>query len=308
MSERTDAPGPLRRRGPRPLLLHLTLAMLRSSASIGASAPSNAAWPSSKPGSMPPAAEAIAAALRADGSEAGFPAAVLAEALRQDSALVAGIAAYRRHPYARDCRTRRRCGPRAAAGCSTSAHRVRRPVMLFVPSLVNRAYVLDLAPGRSMLRLLAGAGRAAAAARLGLAGGGGAGFTLTDYIAGRLERALAAAAAVAGGPVVLAGYCMGGLLAVAAAGRRPDLVRALALLATPWDFHAAGADAAQALARLLPLLEPALAFGGTLPVDASASAVRDARSRWGWRRNTAASPGSTRGARGRCCSWRWRTG
>ena len=33
VSQRTDAPVPLRRRGPRPLLLHLTLAMLRSTVS-----------------------------------------------------------------------------------------------------------------------------------------------------------------------------------------------------------------------------------------------------------------------------------
>ena len=43
---------------------------------------------------------------------------------------------------------------------------------------------------------------------------------------------------------MLAGYCMGGLLAVAAAQRRPDLVAALALLATPWDFHAADPERA----------------------------------------------------------------
>ena len=70
-----------------------------------------------------------------------------------------------------------------------------------------------------------------------------------------------------GGRVVLAGYCMGGLLAVAAAQRRPDLVAALALLATPWDFHAADPGRAGEMARLVPLLEPAMAFAGTLPVD-----------------------------------------
>ncbi len=68
--------------------------------------------------------------------------------------------------------------------------------------------------------------------------------------------------------MVLAGYCMGGLLALAAAQRRPDLVRALALLATPWDFHAGGAEPALAVARLLPLLEPALGVQGALGVDA----------------------------------------
>ena len=55
---------------------------------------------------------------------------------------------------------------------------------------------------------------------------------------------------------------------VAAAQRRPDLVSALALLATPWDFHAGDPEPALHLARLLPLLEPALAFNNTLPVDA----------------------------------------
>jgi poly(3-hydroxyalkanoate) synthetase len=89
-------------------------------------------------------------------------------------------------------------------------------------------------------------------------------FTLTDYIAGRLERALVAV----GEPVVLAGYCMGGLLTAAAAERRPDRVSALALLATPWDFHAPEPERARALARLLPLLEPAIALGSALPIDA----------------------------------------
>ena len=88
-------------------------------------------------------------------------------------------------------------------------------------------------------------------------------FTLTDHIAGRLERMLAALP----GPVVLAGYCMGGLLALAAALRRPDRVRALVLLATPWDFHAESAAAAVELAAGLPLFEPVLQAAGALPVD-----------------------------------------
>ena len=93
------------------------------------------------------------------------------------------------------------------------------------------------------------------------------GFNLTDVVAGRLERAVAATVAVLGQPVVLAGYCMGGLLAAAAALRHPGRVRGLALLATPWDFHA-GVDTPERLAALLPRLEPVLGATGTLPVDA----------------------------------------
>ena len=140
------------------------------------------------------------------------------------------------------------------------------PAMLLVPSLINRAYVLDLAEGRSLLRWLAGNGVRPLLLDWGWPGPAERAFSLTDYIAGRLERALAAAAR--DGRVVLAGYCMGGLLTLAAAQRRPDLVSALALLATPWDFHASDPERGKALAGMLPLLEPLLGFAGTLPVDA----------------------------------------
>jgi len=89
-------------------------------------------------------------------------------------------------------------------------------------------------------------------------------FTLTDYIAGRLERAIAAIP----GPIVLAGYCMGGLLALAAALRQPQKIPALALLATPWNFQAADPKQAKQLSETLPMLEPMMQFSGTLPIDA----------------------------------------
>ena len=66
------------------------------------------------------AAAALAAALA---ERAGaFPRAILEETLRQDRALIAGIAAYRRHPWiAVTFPTRRRSWPRATRGCSISA-------------------------------------------------------------------------------------------------------------------------------------------------------------------------------------------
>jgi len=260
------------RRGPRPLLLHLTLAMLKSSVSVRASPNLNAGWP----GWSENAAEqvrAIAEAVQraAAGQPGAFPQAVLMEALRQDRELIAGIAAYRRHPWRRDLPDPPVLwteGNSRLLDFGTGHAANAGPVLLFVPSLVNRASVLDLAPGRSMVRWLAAQGLRVLLLDWGWPGVAERHFTLTDYIAGRLERALLAAGALAaGGRLVLAGYCMGGLLTVAAAQRRPDLVAALALLATPWDFHAADPDRATQLARLAPLLEPAMAFAGTLPVD-----------------------------------------
>jgi poly(3-hydroxyalkanoate) synthetase len=226
----------------------------------------NGGWPRSKAGAAE--SQRIAAALAAaNHPPEAFRAAVLRRLLRADRELLAGIAAYRRHPFTRtlpeppviwaEGATRLLdYGPAGAPG----------PVALFVPSLVNRATVLDLMPGRSMLRFLASAGVRPLLLDWGWPGEAERGFTLTDYVAGRLERALLAAP----GPVVLLGYCMGGLLGLAAALRRPERVRALGLLATPWDFHADAAEAlrAQAAASLLPGLEALMQPSGTLPVDA----------------------------------------
>ena len=264
-----------RRRGPRPLPLHLMLGAGRGMAAIGSASllasptgsPSwNGAWPISKAARAE--IERISAALAAGNHRPeAFAAAVIRRLLRADRALLAGIAAYRRHPFARDLPDPPAIwmegdtrlldfGQAGAAG----------PVAVFVPSLVNRAQVLDLMRGRSMMRFLAGQGVQPLLLDWGWPGAAERDFSLTDYIAGRLERALVALP----GPVVLVGYCMGGLLALAAALRRPDRVRALGLLATPWDFHPTPADAerARAAAALLPGLEPLMQASGALPVDA----------------------------------------
>jgi poly(3-hydroxyalkanoate) synthetase len=223
------------------------------------------AWPISKAGRAE--LDRIRARLAA-GSHApeAFRRAVLRRLLREDRALLAGIAAYRRHPWQRDL-------PDPPSPWSEGGSRLldyalpgaEGPPVVFVPSLVNRAYVLDLAPGASMLRFLAGQGVRPLLLDWGYPGEAERGFTLTDYVAGRLERALMAI----GRPVVLVGYCMGGLLALSAALRRPDLVSAIGLLATPWDFRATSEDAARAdaAAALLPGLEPLMNATGTLPVD-----------------------------------------
>lgn len=251
MTDRPDAPAPLRRRGPRPLLLHLMLeqwqpARLTSSDSPDGSPNWSSVWQSWS--------AALAAAVKGDTPPQGAPA--------PDPELLAGIAAYRRHPW-----QRRLPDPptiwREGGSRLLDFGRAGDPPVLFVPSLVNRAYVLDLAPGRSFLRWLAAQGTRPLLLDWGWPEAAERRFTLTDYVAGRLDRALMAIDT----PVVLAGYCMGGLLAVAAAERRPERVRGLALLATPWDFHAANPEQAKLLGQTLPLLEPALHFADTMPVD-----------------------------------------
>lgn len=241
------------RRGPRPVLLHLMLAAMRSSASIAASPiwrPDWPRWSSAGPGPADPE----------------FFRAVLDEAVAQDAALIAGIAAYRRHPYQRNL-------PDPPAIWSEGESRLLDyggdgPCILFVPSLINRAYVLDLAPGASFMRWLAENGAHPLLLDWGWPDAEARKFTLTDYIAGRLERAVHALSGALDREVILTGFCMGGLLALAAALRMPKQVRALGLLATPWDFHAGDAPRAIEFGRGIALLEPMMRASGTLPVDA----------------------------------------
>ena len=223
-------PGPGRRRGPRPLALHL----------MGGTPPS----PPCAPGSTTSSA-----------ASPNWP--------LPDPALIAGIAAYRRHPWQRTLPDPATLWSEGAARVLDYGPETGAPV-LFVPSLVNRAYILDLMPQQSMMRWLAAHGTRAMLLDWGWPGPTERTFTLTDHVAGRLGRALDALP----GPLVLVGYCMGGLLALAAALRHPGRVRALVLLATPWDFHAEGAAEPTRLAAALPALEPLLAATGTLPVDA----------------------------------------
>jgi len=276
---------PLRRRGPRPLPLHLMVGASRgwlalADATMAPMGPPmglpterfstgwpswSAAWPISKAGQAE--RQRILAGLVAGGhAPDAFRAALLRRLMREDRSLLAGIAAYRRHPY-----SRRLPDPPVvwAEGGSRlldyALPDAKGPPVVFVPSLVNRAHVLDLTEDSSLLRFLAGQGVRALLLDWGWPGEAERGFTLTDYVAGRLERVLMALP----GPAVVMGYCMGGLLALGAALRRPDRVSALGLLATPWDFHATEEETtrARAAAALLPGLEPVMQATGALPVD-----------------------------------------
>ncbi len=268
MPHRRPSPHQPPRPGPRPLPLHL---MTHVSTLMG----SRAALPLLKNGSLPwrPGLTAEAEALRQSLEDAGpdawveLDSALAAEGMARHEDLLAGIAAYRRHPYHRDMPQPPapwRQGTTQLLDYRTEAGGL--PVLV-VPSLINRAYILDLTPRRSLMRFLAGKGLAPFLLDWAAPGPEEMGFALTDYIAGRLVAALEAVAAETGRKVALAGYCMGGNLALAAAQLRPDLVQSLALLATPWDFHAAQPGAGTMTKALEGPLGKLIEAAGCLPVD-----------------------------------------
>lgn len=158
-------------------------------------------------------------------------------ATRLPARFLAGLQAYWRHPY-------RRCLAEPPTLWSEGGTRLLDygppggVPLLAVPSLINRAYILDLAPGRSLMRHLAGRGLRPLLVDWGAPGAFERRMTLDGYVMERLTAALAVARQAGGAPPLLLGYCMGGLLATALAARRPGEIAGLALLATPWDFHA----------------------------------------------------------------------
>lgn len=195
-------------------------------------------------------------------------AAVDREGRRQLGAFLDGVERYRAHPY-------RRAPSRAPAVWREGTTKLldyggptRGPPVLAVPSLINRAYILDLAPEASLMRFLAARGLRPFLLDWDAPGPVERDFDVEAYL-DRLDRAIEAARARAGATrVSLLGYCMGGTLALGAAARAGGRVGRLALMAAPWDFHAAQPDQARALGALADLAEPLWRALGAVPVDA----------------------------------------
>ncbi len=253
------------RLGPRPLPLHLAAASLAWTNSL-------AALPLLKSGSIAwrPELKAAAQSL-ADELASAKPddvaSAVATEAGRRLAAFLDGLTAYRRHIYRRvesDAPVIWHEGTTRLLDYSAGGNGVP---LLVIPSLINRGYILDLEPERSFLRFLAGEGFRPYLVDWAEPGKAERDFSLDDYITGRLSRALDIVTRHAKAKPVAIGYCMGGLLALGLAQHRQGDLAGLALLATPWDFHAERVEQARLIGAMTPQFEPLFHLLGELPVD-----------------------------------------
>lgn len=261
------------RQGPRPLGLHLSTVLTALLSSPGG-------LPHLRNGSLPwrPALAERAAELRSLAAAADPDAlhdALDREVRRRIDRLLTGVERYRHHPYRRDLddppvawtEGSSRLLDYGALNPKSDGPKADGVPVLFVPSLVNRHYILDLSAKKSLMRWMAAQGLRPYLIDWGRPGALERRFTLTDYIAGRLERALDAVVALTGRPVPTVGYCMGGLLTTALALRRPREVAGMVLMATPWDFHADDAATARRAASFFQPFGPLLEAWGELPVD-----------------------------------------
>lgn len=137
----------------------------------------------------------------------------------------------------------------------------KAPKAVFVPSLINPPHILDLARDNSLLRWLAGQGVHPYLVDWGAPRADEADLT----IAGHVETMLLPLVASLGEPVHLAGYCLGGTMALAAA--QLSEARSLALIATPWRFDGFPQEAHDGLAALWHQAAPAAGHLGALPME-----------------------------------------
>lgn len=142
--------------------------------------------------------------------------------------------------------------------------------VLFIPSLINPPFILDLAPERSLLRWLATQGHRVLLLDWGTPGASARAVDIGDHVADMLVPLAAMLADSTGKPPVLVGYCLGGTMAVAAASLMP--VRGLAMMAAPWRFTGFGEAARARIAALWAAAEPVCRSIGLVPMEVLQSA------------------------------------
>ena len=269
------------RLGPRPMPLHLTAAMFAWSTSIAAWPFLKSGWrgwnltgttpasdrPSPDGASDQTALDAVVEGLSRH-SDAAVAAAIWHAVLDDAHAFADAMLAYRRHPYRRDLPTPPIVWQRGTTRLLDFGPADARP-LLVIPSLVNRAYILDLRREASFLRWLAARG----GVRPLLIDWGAPGreetqFDLSAYMAERLEPALEAAIDLTGRRPAALGYCMGGTLLAALAYRRGSDLADAVFCAAPWDFYVGNKAAVIAMADAMRAVLPLVQQWGALPVDA----------------------------------------
>lgn len=260
------------RLGPQPLPLHLNTAITTwLSCSTGYQA-----WNKGLPIWHPALQDRVTSLtqdlVRAENqfSRQEIESAIAGEGRRRLDHFMRGVQRYRRHPYRRQLADPPVIWQEGHSRLldfgslmPTQTQMDDAPRLLLVPSLINRAWILDLHEQRSMIRWLAGQGVHCYLLDWGMPDPVARQFTLTDYIAGRMERAVRHIPGAFG----VLGYCMGGMLATGFTLRHPQRVTCLVLMATPWDFHGRNPALAQRLAATFIPMRPLVDQWGELSVD-----------------------------------------
>jgi polyhydroxyalkanoate synthase len=132
------------------------------------------------------------------------------------------------------------------------------PPAVFVPSLINPPFILDLAEENSLLRWLSGQG-----VRPLLVDWGQEKDNLD--IASHVSDVLLALIEALGEPAHLVGYCLGGTMALGAAMHAR--LHSLTLIAAPWHFTGFGEAARAEIGALWQAAKPTAEAMGLVPME-----------------------------------------
>lgn len=168
----------------------------------------------------------------------GYPAAGSGQPPEKLARIIDGIKKYQEHPYERAMEPLPEIWRRGEVSLQhCPAADKNAPVLLLIPSMINRSTIFDLMPERSFVRWLAAEGIHVVLLDWG--------DPVKDPSLESIDRAMSDRLSEAAlflsqqYQVVFAlGYCMGGTFLTAFAQSHPDLFRGLIFLATPWDFDA----------------------------------------------------------------------
>lgn len=134
------------------------------------------------------------------------------------------------------------------------------PPAVLIPSLINPPHILDLDREVSLACAVAGMGRRAL-----LLDWGAAAQRSTLDVAGHIETILVPLLRAVGEPAALIGYCLGGTMAIAAAGQVE--CERVATLAAPWHFSRYPDNSREALAVTWNQSRASAQFLGALPME-----------------------------------------
>ena len=114
------------------------------------------------------------------------------------------------------------------------------PPLVICYALVNRPYMLDLQPDRSLIRGLLARGLDVYLVDWGYPDASDSGLTLDDYVNRQLGACIDYVRRAHGiAAVNLLGVCQGGTMSICHAALHPERVRNLVTMVTPVDFHTA---------------------------------------------------------------------
>ncbi len=202
--------------------------------------------------------------------QSGFSQQVSLNAAAEMKDMLLGIQKYQLYPYEPERGPLEKIWEAGTASVSTipghAAKKDSAPILL-VPSMVNRAYILDLVPERSMLRWLGQQNITPYILDWGDGVHDAGQQSVEGIVLQRLVPAIEFVAQKNVGKTGVLGYCMGGTLLAGAAQNAAQNISSLVFLAAPWDFHAGARSLLGRVQFWSPSAFPAIAAKGHLPMD-----------------------------------------